>query len=151
MDFELITGIVMVSIVYFRFLVYYYHRSTTKPFNGLQRSGANQEFALNHIGNKVHEGHLELAIDNMNADFIRDNLAHYLRHSQELKDADDGYQEGLRELALRFDCLMYHKQYKEEILRIFVSSAKVINSFSRLQELCLVDTVLSNQDVSILG
>lgn len=126
---------------------------------------------MRHIGSNLNEQRqLVLVINNQNADFIVQHLANYLRHSSEL-GADDGARSRanlIREqldknedgvpvgtvmeaIQIKFDCSLYHKTYKEEVLRILLKSSTVIGAYTKLRYLTIYDSVMSNQDFYQVG
>lgn len=71
-----------------------------------------------------------------------------------IKDSDEqGVSEAkkLQTISLKFDSTLYHKISKEETFKILLENHKIINNYTKIQELKLFETVLSNQDFFLLG
>ena len=52
---------------------------------------------------------------------------------------------------MKFETTLYHKIYKEEILKVMLSNAETIKFHTKIQEITLFETVLSNKDFFLIG
>lgn len=84
------------------------------------------------------------------------HLANFILLSKHDKESEDGPGENktakrLEQISLKFECTLYHKLYKEEILKILLKNASIIKNHTKLRDITIFETVLSNKDFFYLG
>ena len=83
----------------------------------------NVLLAVGHIQEYVTDNELSIVVDNRNCDFILQHLSNFIQLSKssnyrEQVDHTKGHAQKLQCISIKFQCTLYHKIYKEEILKL---------------------------------
>lgn len=57
----------------------------------------------------------------------------------------------LKSIEIKFIQSLYHKIYKEEMFKVILQNSKIVNKHTKLREIRVYETVLSNKDFFLLG
>jgi len=72
-------------------------------------------------------------INNYNSDLILHHLANFIKLSKSSKEHSDATSATkLESISLKFECNLYHKIYKEDILKILLTNADIVKHHTKL-------------------
>ena len=79
-------------------------------------------FAVDYIQDHVYGDSLTLIVTNRNCDILLSHLANFIKRRRLMsgKQADSVGAQELEKISIKFECTLYHKLYKEDILQVLI-------------------------------
>ena len=111
--------------------------------------------AVDYIQEYIQGDQLQIIVDNRNCDLILHHLTTFLNqlNSEYKEDYElvDQTARKLKSIEIKFVQSLYHKIYKEEMFKVILQNSKIVNKHTKLREIRVYETVLSNKDFFLLG
>jgi len=99
----------------------------------LGSSDLNVTLAVDYIQEFFKDNQLKIIVNNHNSDLILHHLANFIKLSKSSKAHSEATSATkLESISLKFECNLYHKIYKQEILKILLTNAEIVKHHTKL-------------------